>query len=224
MTRLVMFDLDGTLVDSVPDIAAAVALAMHDLGAPAPEEFSVRDWVGNGVAPLMARALSGDMSGDVPAAQVALAVERFEAHYAGVNGRHSCLYEAVDEVTRDLHARGVRLACVTNKPARFAHALLRATGLASRMSILVGGDTLRRRKPDALPLRHVATRLNVPLAESVMVGDSKTDVGAARNAGCRVICVSYGYNHGEDIHAAGADVIIDSFTELLPALPSTPIS
>lgn len=227
MTRLVMFDLDGTLVDSVPDIAAATALAMQDMGAPAPDESAVRTWVGNGVARLMARALSGDMAGDAPMSDVARAVDRFEAHYAGINGQRSSLYAAVDDVTRDLHVRGVRLACVTNKPGRFAHDLLRATGLAARMSVVVGGDTLRRCKPDALPLRHVATRLNIPLVKAVMVGDSTTDVRAARNAGCRVICVSYGYNHGEDIHTSGADVIIDSFSELppaLPGLPSTPIS
>ncbi len=213
----VFFDLDGTLVDSVPDIAAAVDRLMAELGLPARGEAAVRAWVGNGSENLIRRAISGTIDGEVDAPLMAKARPLYRAAYAEHVCVHSTLYPGVLEGLEALAGRGLRMACVTNKPADLAAPLLERLGLAHHFATVVGGECTPavKPKPDALLL--AAARLGVDLARALMVGDSINDVGAARNAGCPVVCVPYGYNHGHDIRDAQPDAVIATLAEL-PAL------
>lgn len=218
LPALAMFDLDGTLVDSVPDLARAVDQMLGALGrAPAGEE-KVRCWVGNGAAMLVRRALADavevktdpEQDGLFPVAQ-----ELFMAAYAQANGRDGRIYPGVDLLLEHYRAEGVPMAVVTNKPAGFTHALLDQLQLSRYFPVVVAGDTLEQRKPHPAPLLHACDRSGVQPGSALMFGDSRVDVEAARAAGCPVICVSYGYNRGEPIHSAGADRVVDSLAELL---------
>lgn len=208
--ELVLFDLDGTLVDSVPDIAAAVDTAMLALGFPAPGEAHVRAWVGNGARVLMARALA-----DVGAPElIDDAHERFLDAYGETGHRRSRLYPGVAEMLLVLKTRAIALAICTNKPSRFVGPLLNALGIAEYFSAVLGGDELLEKKPHPAPLLHLAQRFGVSAERCLMVGDSSNDVLAARAAGMPVVAVSYGYNHGEAIAASAPDRILDSLAEL----------
>jgi phosphoglycolate phosphatase len=212
-----MFDLDGTLVDSVPDIAAAVQAAVTDLSLAPVTVAQVQTWVGNGVGPLIRRAV-GEEHADCHPSLVVEVTTRFESHYARTNGSATRVYDGVFETLEVLQRSGVAVACVTNKPVKFARDLLDMMSLAQFMRVVVGGDSLAHRKPHPLPLRHIGELLEVPMTGALMVGDSDSDIAAARAAPCPIICVSYGYNHGRDIHAAGADQVVDSLLELIPLL------
>ncbi|MGD8690573.1 MAG: phosphoglycolate phosphatase [Gammaproteobacteria bacterium] len=215
--RGVIFDLDGTLVDSVPDIACAVDAMMRQLGLPGPGESRVREWVGNGAPRLVKRSLTGDMDGEPSTA----AFERGYAIFLEAYRRNvlvsSRLYAGARELLENLRTAGLDLACVTNKPAEFTGPLLDGLGIASYFDVVLSGDSLPRKKPDPLPLQHVMECLSVGPDNIVMVGDSANDISAARAAGVSIVCVSYGYNHGQDIREAGADIVIDALDEL-PAL------
>lgn len=219
--RLVVFDLDGTLVDSVPDLARAVDGMMTRLGLPPRGEARVRDWVGNGAPRLVRRALVGELDGEPDEALYEQAYPIFLELYAENVSAGSHLYPGVLDGLEHLRAVGVPLACVTNKPARFTESLLRDLGVRDAFGLVVSGDTLPRKKPDPLPLLHAARHFDTAPADALFVGDSRNDVQAARAAGFPVICVSYGYNHGEDIRGAGPDAVIDSIAELADLLPCT---
>lgn len=210
----VAFDLDGTLVDSVPDIAAAANAAMAELGRPTHPIESIRNWVGNGIERLVERALAADIDGRVASPELSEAVEIFERHYARTNGEHSTVYDGTKPGLDAIRARQLPLACVTNKPEQPARDLLKACGLADYFSTVVGGDTLARRKPDPLPLTHIAAGFGVTPAALLVVGDSVSDVRAARAAGCSIIAVSYGYNHGRDIRSESPDYVVDTIAEV----------
>lgn len=213
--RLLAFDLDGTLVDSVPDLAAAVDAALADLGLAAPGEAKVRDWVGNGARVLMERALH-DALGEAPAtARLDDAHERFLARYGEAPCARTRRYPGVSEALAGLSASGRRLALVTNKPAAFITPILRATGIESYFGLCLGGDSLTRRKPDPLPLIHVAEHFDVAPAHCLMVGDSRHDIAAGKAAGFRTLAVPYGYNHGESVAASRPDAIVESLAELV---------
>jgi phosphoglycolate phosphatase len=212
--RMVLIDLDGTLVDSVPDLAFSVDLMMAELGRPTRGEAEVRNWVGNGVERLVKRALTGTLDGEPDADEFERAFPIFSETYAAHNGERSRLYPGVREGVEMLSQRGLRLGCVTNKAARFTEPLLDALGIADRFGIVVCGDQLPEKKPHPMPLLHAAKHLGAEPAESLMLGDSISDVKAARAAGFSVVCVSYGYNHGLDIRDAEPDAVIDSFIEL----------
>lgn len=213
----IAFDLDGTLVDSVPDIAAAVLAMCAELGYPAPSEDQVRAWVGNGAARLVERALTGHFDGRLEPALTARALVSFKDAYRRCLVRDSRVYPGVRETLVALQAAGIPLTLVTNKPAEFAAGLLAGLELDSFFVALVGGDSLAERKPHALPLQHVAGQLGVDVADGLMVGDSVTDIGAARAVGIPVVCVDYGYHQGADL-AAQADVLCSSLIEMLPLL------
>lgn len=217
--RLVVFDLDGTLVDSVPDLARAVDGMMTRLGLPPRGEARVRDWVGNGAPRLVRRALVGGLEGEPDEALYEQAYPVFLELYAESVSAGSQLYPGVLDGLAHLGGLGVPLACVTNKPERFTEALLRDLGIRDDFGLVVSGDTLPRKKPDPMPLLHAARHFDTPTADALFVGDSRNDVQAARAAGFPVICVSYGYNHGEDIRGAGPDAVIDSIAELADLLP-----
>ncbi|RRJ83542.1 phosphoglycolate phosphatase [Aestuariirhabdus litorea] len=210
----VIYDLDGTLVDSVPDLHSAVERFQQQLGLPTASECEVRDWVGNGAARLVERALAAS-AGERAEALFPAAMEAFMVAYADTNGRRARLYEGVRPVLEALAAEGVPQALVTNKPLAFTHPLLEKLGIASYFSPVLGGDSLPAKKPDPAPLRAVAETLGVAPERCLMVGDSRNDLLAARAAGMPVACVSYGYNHGEPIAVSCPDLLVDSLLKLL---------
>lgn len=212
--KMVLIDVDGTLVDSVPDLAYCVDEMMKQLGRPPHGEAAVRDWVGNGVERLVRRALVGQLDGEPSDEDFARAYPLFLELYRENTSQRSCLYPGVRQGLEYLRAQGYQLGCVTNKAAQFTVPLLKAMGIYDDFGIVVSGDTLPMKKPDPRPLLHAAEHFGVPPGDSLMLGDSKSDVTAARAAGFQVICMSYGYNHGEDIRDYAPDAVIDSMAEL----------
>lgn len=215
---MILIDVDGTLVDSVPDLAYCVDAMMERLGRPPRGEAKVRNWVGNGVERLVRRALSGSLDGEPSEADFASAYPVFLDLYARNTSQRSCLYPGVREGLNLLKSAGYPLGCVTNKAAQFTEPLLRDLGVRDDFAIVISGDTLPRKKPDPEPLLHAAGFFGVAPESSLMIGDSVSDVRAARAAGFQIVCVSYGYNHGMDIRDAGPDAVIDSLTEVMPLL------
>lgn len=212
--EMILIDVDGTLVDSVPDLAWCVDEMMQQLDMPTHGEAKVRNWVGNGVERLVRRALIGRLEGEPDAALFEKAYPIFLELYAENTSKRSVLYPGVFEGLDYLRAADYKLGCVTNKAARFTEPLLRDLGVADYFAIIVSGDTLPQSKPDPAPLLHAAEFFGVKPAQSLMVGDSVSDVKAARAAGFQIVCMSYGYNHGEDIRDAGPDAVIDTLTEI----------
>lgn len=212
--RMILIDVDGTLVDSVPDLAFCVDAMMERLGGPPRGEAAVRNWVGNGVERLVRRALIGQLDGEPGEADFERALPIFLKLYAENTSRRSLLYPGVREGIDYLNAAGYALGCVTNKAARFTEPLLRDLGVRDDFGIVVSGDTLPRKKPDPLPLLHAAEHFGVRPADALMIGDSVSDVKAARAAGFGIVCMSYGYNHGVDIRTADPDAVIDSMADL----------
>ena len=212
--QLVLFDLDGTLVDSVPDLAYSVDAMQQQLGLPQRGEAAVRQWVGNGVQRLVERALSNDLDGMPDQALLARALPIFMQVYAENNAKRSRLYDGVVEGLQFVRNAKLHCACVTNKAEQFTFPLLEQLGVLPYFEMVISGDSLPEKKPHPLPLLHIAEHFGVKPKQSLMVGDSKSDVKAARAAGFNVICTSYGYNHGEDISHYQPDAIIDSLAEL----------
>ncbi len=213
-TEMVLLDVDGTLVDTVPDLAWSVDTMLQEIGLPVRGEDKVRGWVGNGIETLVKRALTDADDGEPEAELFDQAFPLFMDIYADNAARHSRFYPGVEDGLEYLKQGDYRLGCVTNKRARFTEILLRSLGIYDDFGIVICGDTLPKRKPDPLPLLHAAEFFEVTPENSLMVGDSINDVGAARAAGFNVLCVSYGYNRGVDIRDAGPDVVIDSLSEL----------
>ena len=175
-----MIDLDGTLLDTIPDLAVATNLMLETLGrTPLPLE-TVRTFVGKGIPRLVERALAGDIDGHAGADAMAQALPVFERHYTAVNGLHTTLYPGVREGLEQLRAAGFPLACVTNKSGAFTGPLLERMGLAPYFALTVSGDTLPRKKPDPEQLLHACAEFGVAPAQMLMVGDSVNDVQAAR--------------------------------------------
>ena len=212
--RLVALDLDGTLVDTVPDIAWCIDRTMPRFGIPPRGEALVRIWVGNGVQQLVERALTGNPDAPADPGLLREACAAFLELYSAHARDRSRVYPGVREGLAGLREHGAVLACITNKPHAPAVGLLAHLELLDSFALVLGGDSLPRRKPDPLPLRHACSTLGVAVGESVFVGDSVNDVAAARAAGMRVACVGYGYNHGRDISEATPDAIVDSLDEL----------
>lgn len=215
----VLIDLDGTMVDTAPDIAAAVDLMLRDFGA-APLPFDqVSGFIGNGVRELVRRSLNAAGLDERVELEHAHAV--FERHYAVTNAALGRVYPGVKAGLRALRQHGYRCACVTNKPQTLAAALLQKTGLAAWLDVLVAGDTLASMKPSPEPLWHACRLLDAEPERCALVGDSSVDIAAARAAGLPVFIVSYGYGcaHGTDMPRG--DALIDSF-EALPSLLARP--
>lgn len=212
--EMILIDVDGTLVDSVPDLAYCVDEMMKRLGRPVYGEDRVRDWVGNGVERLVRRALIGQLDGEPEEVDFARAYPIFLELYKENTSKRSLLYPGIREGLDYLKAAGYRLGCVTNKAAQFTLPLLRDLGVHDDFELIVSGDTLPKKKPDPLPLLHAAEYFGVAPAHALMIGDSQSDVKAARAAGFQIVCMSYGYNHGEDIRDYAPDAVIDSLVEI----------
>ncbi|MGD8568574.1 MAG: phosphoglycolate phosphatase [Gammaproteobacteria bacterium] len=212
--QMILIDVDGTLVDSVPDLAYCVDEMMRKLAMPECGVDKVRNWVGNGVDRLVKRALIGQLDGEPDESLFATARSIFMDLYADNVSRRSVLYDGVREGLDYLKAQGFSLGCVTNKAEQFTLPLLKDMGIYDNFSLVICGDTLPKKKPDPLPLLHAAQQFNVKPENALMIGDSISDVKAARAAGFQIICMSYGYNHGEDIRDYNPDRVIDSMTEL----------
>ena len=218
--EMVLIDLDGTLVDSVPDLAYCVDETMKALGMPIRGEAKVRNWVGNGVPRLIQRALIDQLDGEADADLYAKAAPIFMALYADNASKRSQLYPSVMEGLQWLKDQGIRIGCVTNKDAQFTLKILKDLGLSDFFEIVISGDTLPLKKPDPAPLLHGAKFFGIAPENAMMIGDSISDVKASRAAGFSIICMSYGYNHGVDIHIANPDIVIDSFAELSSSIQS----
>ncbi|MGB5830576.1 MAG: phosphoglycolate phosphatase [Thiohalocapsa sp.] len=211
---MILIDLDGTLIDSVPDLAFCVDGMMRELNQPPHGEAAVRNWVGNGVDRLIKRALTGTLDGEPSDAEFERACPIFLRLYGDNTATRSHPYPGVREGLDWLRDCGYRLGCVTNKAARFTEPLLADTRLRDLFQVVVSGDTLPEKKPSPMPLLHAASMLGADASRALMIGDSVSDVKAARAAGFGIICMSYGYNHGQDIRDAEPDAVIDSMTEL----------
>jgi len=219
--EMVLIDVDGTLVDSVPDLAFCVDEMMKQLDMPVHGDAKVREWVGNGVERLTRRALIGQLDGEPDETLFEKAYPIFLELYAENTSQRSVLYPGVVEGLDYLQSAGYKLGCVTNKAAQFTLPLLKDLGVFDRFEIIVSGDTLAKKKPDPMPLLHVAEYFGVDPVKAMMLGDSVSDVKAARAAGFQIVCMSYGYNHGVDIHEAHPDAVVDSMAELQALLESS---
>jgi phosphoglycolate phosphatase len=212
--EMVLIDLDGTLVDSVPDLAWCIDETMKVLDLPTPGEQKARTWVGNGIVRFIERALSDSLNGKPDLELYQKAYPIFMDLYARNPSNLSQLYPAVIESLKWFKTQKIRIGCVTNKDEKFTHLILKNLGLFDFFEIIISGDTLPVKKPDPAPLLHAADFFGIKPEKALMIGDSINDVDAARAAGFSILCVSYGYNHGVDIRKANPDVVIDSFAEL----------
>jgi phosphoglycolate phosphatase len=215
--RAVLIDLDGTLMDTVPDLASAANRMRADFGLAPLAAERIAAFVGKGADVLVHRALADDLQGEVEAAQHAAGRESFYRHYHAVNGVEAVVFPQVEEALALLDDAGLALACVTNKPREFTVPLLERVGLAAHFAVVVAGDDVREKKPHPALLLAACERLGVAPRASLMIGDSVNDALAARAAGMPVVLVETGYNEGEPVAAlageSGVDAIVPSFIE-----------
>ena len=211
---MVLIDVDGTLVDSVPDLAYCVDEMLKQLDMPVRGEERVRHWVGNGVERLVKRGLINQLDGEPDEALYAKALPIFRELYSENTSKRSCLYDGVAEALEFLKTTGAKIGCVTNKASEFTLPILDDLGISAYFETVLCGDMVERKKPDPLPLLQVAKQLGVQPTASLMLGDSMSDVKAARAAEFDIICMSYGYNHGEDIRDYHPDAVVDSMAEV----------
>ena len=209
--RAAIIDLDGTLVDTLGDFVAVLDRVLGEMRLAAVDRAFVERTIGQGSEHLIRSTLAHV---GAEAALYEAAWGLYQRHYLEVNGQHSAVYPGVLEGLARLKARGWALACLTNKPTAFAAPLLRLKKLDGYFSIVNGGDAFERKKPDPLPLIKTCEALGVAPARTLMIGDSSNDARAARAAGCPVVLVSYGYNHGEPVDGVDADRVIDRLDQL----------
>lgn len=219
----VLFDLDGTLLDTVPDLACAVNRMLAELHMPVLSEPVVATFVGRGITKLVERSLEQVSGNSVSASQMQSAMEIFEHCYGEESGRRSRPYPGVERGLQLLAEAGVPMGIVTNKAARFTDGLIKNVGWERCFAVVVSGDTLAVKKPDPLPVRYACDRLSVAPETTLFIGDSRHDVAAGHGAGCRVWCVPYGYNEGESVETLECDAIVpDLETAALRVLNSKP--
>jgi phosphoglycolate phosphatase len=212
--QMALIDLDGTLVDSVPDLAWCADEMLKALDMPTRGEAKVRNWVGNGVPRLIKRALIDSLEGEPDEALYAKASPIYMDLYKDNASKRSQLYPDVKQGLQWLKDNGIRIGCVTNKDEQFTLPILKNLGIYDYFEIVISGDTLPVKKPDPAPLLHGAKFFDVAPEHALMIGDSISDVKASRAAGFDIVCMSYGYNHGQDIRIAKPDAVIDSFAEI----------
>ena len=215
--KLIAFDLDGTLLDSVPDLAIAADQAVQALGYPSVSEAQVRDYVGNGAYILIGRALSQSLQVSAELSDELRQKARglFDDFYEQTGHKHSHLYSNVKSTLCRLAEQGFTLAVITNKPSKFVPAILEQHGIAEYFVDVLGGDAFEKKKPAPMALNWLMEKHQVSSEQMLMVGDSKNDILAAKNAGCRSFGLTYGYNHGEPISDSHPDFVADNIGELL---------
>ena len=211
--RAAIVDLDGTMVDTAPDFQVAINRMRDELNLAPLELDTVVDFVGKGSENLMRRVLGVDFEKSEVESRFDHALERYQYHYLQINGDHSELYAGVHEGLLAMKHGGVRLACVTNKPIAFARPLLHKKGLIDLFEVIYGGDSLAHKKPHPLPMLIVCKDFDLQPAQVVAIGDSSNDSEAARAAGCRVLTVPYGYNHGQPVQTIDTDGIVESLVD-----------
>lgn len=218
--KLLIFDLDGTLVDSAPDLALALNHTLTTLDYETYSADIIRSWVGNGAQTLVKRGLSGStqLDDNIEPELFAKALDTFLDFYAQNLCVETITYPNVLATLNSLKREGYRLALVTNKPYDFIQPLLAGLELTGLFELCLGGDSLSKRKPDPMPLLHVCEQLGVKASECVMVGDSKNDILAAKSANMHSIGVSYGYNYGEDIRIYNPESAVDDFSGVFKLL------
>jgi phosphoglycolate phosphatase len=211
--KAILFDLDGTLIDSGDDLANSVNYMLKKLNKKTFDNETIKKWIGNGAAVLVKRALSGGMEiKDINEEEFQKAFEIFMNHYSENLCVNTKLFDGVREVLEYLKDK--KLAIITNKPYKFVLPILEYFKIDEYFDLVLGGDSLDEKKPSAKPLKVACERLGVLENEAVMVGDSKNDIIAAKNAGIRSVCVTYGYLQGEEAEKLGADFVINSLKEL----------
>jgi phosphoglycolate phosphatase len=208
--RAAIIDLDGTMLDTVPDFHVAINRMRAELGLAPIAAERIKLMVGKGSENLIRSVLALDYDAAGVAQHFSAAMDAYQRHYLAINGDHSALYPEVAAGLDALKAAGLRLACVTNKPIAFATPLLAQKGLAGYFEVVYGGDSLAKKKPHPMPLLQVCADFALQPAQVVAIGDSSNDAQAARAAGCPVLTVPYGYNHGESIHDTDSDGIVDT--------------
>ena len=214
--RVVLLDLDGTLIDTAPDLAGAANHVLQKLGRAPAEMPVIRGFIGNGVRELMRRALA--IHGDPSEVELDAAMVDFSKYYGEHLLDHSVLYPGVRSTLEALQIQGRELVCITNKAAAFTVPLLQRLDLYDFFGLVLSGDSLPRKKPDPLPLTHTAEHFHQPVGNCLLVGDSRNDTQAARAAGMPIACVTYGYNGDEPVHCLEPDAVLDNMSELLDIL------
>lgn len=215
--QLLIFDFDGTLIDSVPDLAAAINIMLEQLGLPTYSLETIKGWVGNGSRLLVERALVGKTEvgeNELTQLEADHAEQLFLDAYSNLKASKTVAYPDVDKGLKQLHDAGFTLALVTNKPIRFVPKILRSFGWQDWFVVVLGGDSLPTKKPDPAPLLHVCDKLGVMPDKTVMIGDSKNDILAGQNAGMDTLALSYGYNYGQDIRDFQPTQAFDNFATL----------
>ena len=211
--KAVVIDLDGTLLDTAPDLAHAAELMMAELGLPAVPLDTIKTYIGNGVSRLAKRVLTGSMDAEPDAALFARAYPIYLKHYGAHVSLHSRPFAGVVEGLEAFKAMSVHVACITNKAEVFTVPLLRDTGLLDYFELVLSGDTLPKRKPDPLPLLHACQHFGIAPHELLLIGDSLNDTQAARAAGSPVFCVPYGYNRGRPVAELDLDAVVPSLLD-----------
>jgi phosphoglycolate phosphatase len=213
----IVIDLDGTMLDTAPELTEAANRMLRDLCRPAVSQELLLTYVGNGISWLVKRVLTGDMQGEPDAGLFERALPIFERYYTGLL-LQSKPFDGVLAGLDAMKAAGFRLGCITNKSARYTDPLLKGAGLAKYFDIVLSGDTLPEKKPHPLPLLHTAEFFGVPAGQLLLIGDSRNDTIAARAAGCPVFCVPYGYNHGKPVDSLDLDAVIPNLAAALPLI------
>jgi phosphoglycolate phosphatase len=215
--KAIVIDLDGTLLHTAPELAEAANRMLSDMGRAPVSQDLLKSYIGNGIHWLVKRALTGDMYAEPDAALFDKALPIYEQHYTEL----ACTSKPFQNVIQGLDAMkaaGFRLGCITNKVERYTTPILKSADLAKYFEIVVAGDTLPEKKPHPMPLLHSAKFFGVPIEQLLLVGDSLSDAQAARAAGCPIICVPYGYNHGEPVETLNVDAVIPDLAALMPLI------
>lgn len=220
--KVIMIDLDGTLLNTADDLALAANLMLKDLGMPEQSTATICSYIGKGIQKLVKRTLTGQLDGEPDPALFKKALPIYEKHYAANLSINTRPFPGVVEGIEIMQQAGFSLACITNKAEAFTLPLLRSTGLYDQFEIILSGDSLPKKKPDPMPLLHICKHFGAAPHEALLIGDSLNDAIAARAAGCHVFCVPYGYNEGRNVYELDCDAIVDSVLDasrLIKKLP-----